>query len=304
MRKTFLLLALVVPMLTIAQIVEVTSIKKIKTPIEGVRMAGISPDGSYILVTNHVQAGLTKVDLATQESSLLTTAESAGYDVKISEDGKQILFREMSMSSDKSVYSSLKRMNLTTREVNTIVTPTRELGGYAIKRNVVMAVNKRQMRKQAITSNVQTTSVDVPLVSTDEDNQLRITRNGVTSILSPNGTDELYVWASVSPDATKVCYFLLSGGCWVANIDGSNPRKISEHLHDAKWYNNNVLIGMEDKDNGEQFTYSTIVLQGLDGRRQVLTDGVEIAMYPYASLDGKRIAFSTDEGNAYVINVK
>ncbi len=303
MKKTILMLALSLPVFVMAQIVEVSSIQKVATPVEDVRMAGISPDGSYILVTNFVQEGLTKVDVKTSKATLITSDTEAGYNAKISEDGKQIIYRKMTLDVNNQTYSSLIHQDLSTRETSVVVKPTPVLGAYAIKNNVVLSVDKRQMKKQAIAGGVQAATVDIPLVSTESDG-ITLTRKGVTTTIAPNGLEELYIWASVSPDGSKICYFLMSGGCWVANIDGSNPRKVSDDLHDAKWYNNNVLIGMEDKDDGHNYTASNIVLLALDGTRQVLTDGKEIAMYPYASVDGKRIAFSTEEGNAYVMNIK
>ncbi len=303
MKKTFLMLALAVPMIAVAQLVEVVSTERIKTTQNDFpRLAGISPDGSYVLITKQDQTGLQKVDIATQKTTVLTDARAAGFEAKISNDGKQVLYREQVIGEDQFNRSRLMRLDVSTRATSTIVPLTRELGGYMIHGNTILAVNKRQMKKQAVVG-VSSPADEFPVVSIEEF-QLMITRNGVTSVLSPNGTDESYIWPSVSPDGTKVCYFLMSGGCWVANIDGSNPRMVNWDLHDAKWYSNNVLIGMEDKDNGEVYTTSTIVLQSIDGRRQVLTDGKEIAMYPYASLDGKRIAYSTEEGNVYVMNIK
>ncbi len=303
MKKIILMLVLSIPVIVAAQIVEISSIQKVQTPGNDFpRMAGISPDGSYVLITNQFTEGLQKIDIATGKSTILTTAVEAGFEAKISEDGKQILYREQVIDSDMFRRTKLMHLDVSTRETSVVVPLTRDLGGYVIKGNTVLAVSKRQMRKQAIRGGV-VTKEEIPVVSIS-DLQLMVTKNGVTTTLSPNGTDESYIWASVSPDGSKVCYFLMSGGCWVANIDGSNPRMVNWDLHDAKWYNNNVLIGMEDKDDGHSYTFSTIVLQALDGTRQVLTDGKEIAMYPYSSADGKRIAYSTEEGNAYVMNIK
>ena len=60
---------------------------------------------------------------------------------------------------------------------------------------------------------------------------------------------------------------------------------------------------MNDKDNGEVVTSSSIVAVTLDGTRQTLTDSSVIAMYPYASLNGEKIAFTTSNGEAYIINI-
>lgn len=58
---------------------------------------------------------------------------------------------------------------------------------------------------------------------------------------------------------------------------------------------------MNDKDNGEVVTSSSIVAATLYGVRQTLTDSSVIAMYPYTN--GEKIAFSTANGEAYVINI-
>ncbi len=306
MKKTFLMLCVALPMMAMAQLVEVASIQKVNTPGNTFpRMAGISPDGSYLLITTQFTEGLQKIDIATGKSTILTTAMEAGFEAKISKDGKQVLYREQVMGTDQINRTKLMHIDVDTRATQEIVPVTRELGGYAIQENTVLAVNQLQMKRKVMRGAARAAAPanDVPVVSISEF-QLMITQNGETRVLSPNGTDQSYIWASVSPDCTKVCYFLMSGGCWVANIDGSNPRMVNWNLHDAKWYTNDILIGMEDKDDGEVYTASTIVLQALDGTRQVLTDGQEIAMYPYASADGKRIVYSTEEGNAYVMNVK
>ena len=48
-------------------------------------------------------------------------------------------------------------------------------------------------------------------------------------------------------------------------------------------------------------TSSSIVAATLYGVRQTLTDNSVIAMYPYTN--GEKIAFSTANGEAYVINI-
>ena len=70
-----------------------------------------------------------------------------------------------------------------------------------------------------------------------------------------------------------------------------------------QWYGNDVVIGMNDVDNGEMILSSSIVATTLSGQQQVLTDASVVAMYPYTSLNGGKIAFSTPAGEAYIINI-
>ncbi len=304
MKKTFLCLALALPMLAMAQILEVGSIEKVNVPANmDSRVAGVSPDGSYILLTTVSTQGLQKFDLSTKELTVISKAPHAGFDVRISADGNQVLYRELEVGADKCCRTRLMQSNMQSKKVETVVPLTRELGGYKIVGNTVLALDKKQLRKKSLTGGTYTQEVS-PIVSI-QDRQLVVTRGSETKVLSPNGTDKSYIWPSISPDGKKVCYYVTAEGCYVANIDGSNPQFIARDLRDAKWYNNNVLVGMDDKDDGHVFTESTIVAYTLNGKKQVLTDKTRhVAMYPFMSADGKKIAYSTVNGEVFVINVK
>ncbi len=297
MKKTILVLALALPMLAAAQILEVASIEKLNTPQMDAKVAGISPDGSYILLTTGTNTGLQKYDLATGQVSVLTTAEGAGYNAKISADGQDIVYRETTTGADRLRRSKLVRQTLASKETSTIVPETRDLEGYAIHGNAVLAVNKRKVSRTGVPTIIR------PVVSI-KDRQLMISRGNESVILSPNGTNASYLWPSVSPDGTKVCYYVVGRGCWVANIDGSNPQFIARQCRAAQWYNNTTIIGMADEDDGHVITASAIVAYTLDGKQQVLTDKKLMTMYPYASADGKKIVCSTERGETYLINVK
>ncbi len=298
MKKTILVLALVLPMMVAAQIMEVASVEKLSTPDNmDAKVAGISPDGSYILLTTGTNAGLQKYDLATGQITVLTEAQGAGYNAKISADGKDVVYRETTTGKDHLRRSKLVRQSLASKETSTLIPEIRNLEGFAIHGNAVLAVNKRKVNRIGMPAEVR------PVVSI-QDMQLMISRGEESVVLSPNGTEESYLWPSVSPDGSKICYYVAGNGCWVCNIDGSNPKYIAHECRAAQWYDNNTIIAMADKDNGHIITSSTIVAYTLDGKHQKLTDNTLIAMYPYASLSGKQIVFSTEQGEAYIINIK
>ncbi len=297
MKKTLLVLALAIPMMAAAQILEVASVEKLNTPQMDAKVAGISPDGSYVLLTTGHNEGLQKYDLATGQVSIITTAEGAGYNAKISADGKDVVYRETTTGADRLRRSKLVRQTLASKATSTIVGETRDLEGYAIHGNAVVAVNKRKVSRAGAPTVVR------PVVSI-KDRQLMISRGEESVVLSPNGTHLSYLWPSISPDGTKICYYIAGNGCWVANIDGSNPQYIAHKCRAAQWYNNNTIIAMADEDDGHVLTASAIVAYTLDGKKQVLTSSNLIAVYPYASVDGKKIAFSTEQGEAYMLNIK
>ena len=92
-------------------------------------------------------------------------------------------------------------------------------------------------------------------------------------------------------------------GCYVCDLKGNIVAELGK-LHAARWLDNNTIVAMNDTDNGVVITSSAIVAASLDGKRQTLTDASMKAMYPYASADGKKVVFTTDEGETYMINIK
>ena len=302
MRKIFFFVALAIATVVNAQILEVASIEKIATPENpDAKVAGIAPDGSYLLLTTGSNQGLSRYDLTTGETSLITEAAGAGYNAKISDDGKDVVYRETSYTSDRLRMQKLVRQTLSNKQLVVLVEPTRNLQGISIHRNTISVVSNRKMRRVAIDEAQQT---EQPPVLSISNGQLMITRGSNTEMLSPNGTDKSYIWPSVSPDQKHITYYVAGEGCYVSDIDGKNPQFIARMCRAAKWLDNETLVAMADRDNGEVVTSSAIVVYNLQKQMQVLTPDNPIAMYPYASNDGKHIVCSTDKGEAYMINVK
>jgi hypothetical protein len=227
---------------------------------------------------------------------VLSNAPSAGHNVKISPDGQTVVYREGSFNDKHLRLSTLKSVNLATGASQVLVKPTRDLQGYAVNATSVGAVNKGKFSNKAI-GNAK--AQKLPVLSINK-GQLMITVNGKTRQLSPNGTQFSYMWASLSPDGTKVLYYQAAHGAYVCDLDGSNVHKVGQ-MRAPVWYDDNTVVGMMDKDDGEFIYASTIVAATLDGTTQVLTGDDVIAMYPHA-IAGK-IVFSTPAGEAYMINV-
>ncbi len=302
MKKILFTLALVVAAIANAQVLEVVSVEKIPTPEnQDAKVAGIAPDGSYLLLTTSTNQGLQRFDLKSGENSVITEAAGAGYNAKITDDGKDVIYRETSFTPDHRRMQRLVRRTLASKSDVVILEPTRDLQGISVHRNTISFVNNSKVKKVAVNKTLQTE--DMPVLSISN-GQLMLTRGGNTVQLSPNGTDKSYIWPSVSPDMTHITYYVAGEGCYIAGLDGSNPQFVARQCRAAKWLDNRTLVAMADRDNGEVVTESSIVVYTIDGRHQTLTDKSLIAMYPYASADGKRIVFSTDQGEAYMINIK
>ena len=122
MRKVLLALALCVSFSGMAQLVNVTSIDKVNIPESAVnKVAAISPQGDYILVTTDYNCGLTKYDLSTGASQVITTAQGAGFDAKISADGNTVVYRERSTTKKHLQMKAVKSKNLATGAEQVVV---------------------------------------------------------------------------------------------------------------------------------------------------------------------------------------
>lgn len=276
MKKTFLLAVVLLAAVINAQVLDVASMRKLDTPQNtDTKVAGISPSGDYILLTSGANKGLVRFDLATGNTMTITDKEGAGYEVKISNNGNEVIYRETTYDKDRMRRNNILHMN------------------FATRKRALVAQGQRDMKRLAFEER--------PTVSID-DRHIVLTQNGQSTVLAPNGTDASYIWPSVSPDGTKICYYVCGAGCFVCNIDGTQPQYIAHDCRAAKWYNNEVIIGMDDKDDGEFILSSKIVAFDLKGNSQNLTDDSMIAMYPYA-IEGA-VAFATLQGETYLIQIK
>lgn len=280
-----------------AQILNVGSIEKVNIPENRDNVvAAISPQGDYLLLTSSANKGLTKFDLHSQQSTPVTDAEGAGFDVMISDDGNSIVYRETSFTATHRRMSALKGKNLLTGDGRTLVMPSRKLDGNALlmARNTIMSASPK-------IAGTHDAGASRPILWINN-RQLMLTHGESTRVFSPNGTHLSYLWAQVSPDGSKVVYFVAGNGTWICNIDGSKPRRLGI-LRAPQWVNDHVIVGMLDYDDGEFIYASKIIASDLDGNHQVLTGDDIVAMYPHVDASGSKIAFSTPAGEAYIINI-
>ena len=297
MRKVLLSIAVLMSSVASAQLLNVGAASKVALP-EGTEVAQVtlSHDGSFAVINSN--NGLEKLNLANGKT--VKIASSATFSgVEISEDGKTVVFKQPTYQG-KLRYTALKSVNLANGKETTLVAPSRNLQGFNVVGNRVNAVNKGKLSTKALSA---TAAAEAPVASISR-GALLVTVNGVTRNISPQGTaGQSYLWPSVSPDGKKVLYYLVGAGAYVCNLDGSNAVKVGS-VRAAQWYDNNVIVGMQDQDNGEVVTASKLVAVNAAGTiKQDLTQVSSMAMYPSVAGNGAKISFVTPAGELFIMNV-
>ncbi|MDR1346934.1 MAG: hypothetical protein LBJ63_00670 [Prevotellaceae bacterium] len=296
--KKLLLLILLVGQSVFAQQIEITSTELVKaTESGGFYFALFSPKGTYLLTSSANYAGLRQIMLETQEVKVLTQEAGAGYDVKISADESTILFKKTEFIKNLR-YTSLYQYSFTDNKTVKIENAVREKLTPAFAQNKPVFVKGKSLIKANLTDSEITPFINI------EDKQMALYKGNTKKILMPSGENESYFWASVSPDGKHIVYTTAAKGTFVCNIDGSNPVSLGK-LNAPVWLNNQWIIGMDDFDDGSVFLSSSLVASTIDGKiRQTLhTPSIKIALYPAASPDGKKIAFNTESGEIYIMNI-
>jgi hypothetical protein len=283
-----------------AQLVDVASLREVAVPQNAiVNIPVISPDGSFVVFSTVESDGLQKLDLATGQMEKITN-DIVGYNVQITDDSRNVVYRNTTFNNKHLRYTGLKSVNLATGASTVLVKPSRNLNaGASLTGSTVTAVENGKVKARSLDG--AATVKNAPVVSINY-GHLDVTVNGRTTSIDPQGRGS-YLWPALSPDGTKVVYYLANRGCFICNIDGSNPVSLGV-IRAAKWLDNSTIVGMHDVDNGEFVTSSSLVAANIDGTRQVLTDDSVMAMYPSVDAQGKQIAFATPDGKLYILTLK
>lgn len=283
-----------------SQVVKVQSVEKIALPNgQLVAHAELSPDGNSLLLSGAGYEGLKLLDLKTNEMRVISEAAGAGYGAKMI--GNTIVYRETSFNADRLRMQTLKSKNLATGKTEILQSASHDLQSVVATDNAVMIVNAGKMQAHSLSA--EKSLAKLPPVPSISNGKLMLTSDGVTREFCPNGTYCRYIWPSISPDGSKVLYYVSGEAAYVCDIDGKNVKRLGI-LRAPKWVGNDMIVGMLDTDDGHFVQSSKIIIKCLTtDAEQTLTDSSLIAMYPSVNADGSKILFSTPSGDAYVINI-
>lgn len=302
MRAVFMIFLMATATLQ-AQEVRETRTRRIKLPDDGISfVSAVSPDGKKILVSGPNYKGIFITGRRGGKATRISDAPGAGYEPRFSEDGRYLFFREDEFPDQKKV-SSLIQYDMTNGSRKVIAEKVSDLSAPAFSGDKMHYRSGGKMNTVKL-DNAALKSAGSEIFVTSEELTPVVYINGEGKPVKPNG-DGSYIWASLSPDRSKLLYYFAGLGTFVSDLEGKilfSAGKISA----PRWLSDQMVIGMDDRDDGYRVTGSEIVCFSLSsGKRISLTSTPERAeMYPMPLPDGKNVVFQTPEGEIFIMTLK
>lgn len=302
MRLIILILSMMTCILE-AQEVKVGRIRQLTKQSQGeYYLSAISPDSRQLLVTSPNFKGISLIAVKGRRLKSINDIQGAGFEPSFSSDGRFIFFRE-DQFPDQKKFSSILSYSIATGETKIIIPESRNLSTVVVSGNGIFYLSDGRVQKEAIEGEALK-SYDPQTLVLLEDLTPVLYHNGEKKVLKPNGNGS-YIWVSLSPDKSKVLYYFTGKGTFVCDLEG-NIICAPGRVNAPKWLTNDVIIGMDDRDDGYRVTSSELVYYSLNSDKLVYLTSTSSRseMYPFPFPDGRGIAFQTDNGELYIMKIK
>jgi hypothetical protein len=128
--------------------------------------------------------------------------------------------------------------------------------------------------------------------------------NGRRKELKPNGEGN-YIWASLSPDRRMLLYNFRGTSTFISDTAGNILTEIGR-LNAPRWINDNLIVGMNDEDDGYRVLRSDIIIYSLKTNQlyNLTKTGEIVEMYPYPIPGKSHVAFQTLNGELFLLHLK
>lgn len=301
--RTIIVLTLLVLSLTVkAQEIRIKGVKRVTPEDNGsYLLTGAVPGSRHLLVAGEGYNGLSMLDTRRGRLRVITNEPGAGYEPATTADGKMVFYRSDSFENSRK-HSSVYSFNIASGEKRLLVDKERDVLPPAISGNAVLLKSDGKMRVEQSGIVLVKGSGGETFVVIEEMMPV-LYRGEERKQLMPNGNG-FYIWASLSPDDSMILYNYQGRNSWICDTSGKVLHDLGR-INAPRWLNNTIVIGMDDEDDGHRITSSELVYYSLpEKRRSVLTDTEDRSeMFPFPFGGGRKIAFSTDKGEIYVMKI-
>lgn len=283
------------------QDIKVRSVKRIIPGDNGsYLLSGVVPSSDYLLVAGSGYNGLKLLDTRRGRLQVITGDAGAGYEPAATADGKKVFYRSDSFV-DNLKYSSVYSYDIASGAKELKMENGRDVIPPTVSGNAVLLKSEGGARVEQAGPGLKSGGEGSFVVI--EEMMPVLYRGSERKELMPNG-DGFYIWASLSPDGSKILYNYQGRGTYICDTEGKILHDLGR-INAPRWFNDGLVIGMDDRDDGHRITSSELVYYSLkDKRRVIFTSTADRSeMFPFAA-GNRHIAFCTDNGEIYLMKVR
>ncbi len=230
----------------------------------------LSPDGQWLLFSTTDATHLLLKNLSTGNHTVVSSTGYPGFDAIFGPDGK-VYYVTQERKKNNLIFRTGHCYDPATGKDEIVLKPQHgqvqalhAAGGVVINGERQVYSSAKQVGAWAFTRGTTLYLVDA---------------TGVCREMSPIDDSNGYLWASLSPDGTRVMFEAASHGVVVCDLNGRVIAELGELLMPS-WYNNDYIIAMSNAGNA-RLTGSRIWLIAVDGSLfKPITPKEERAVHP------------------------
>lgn len=262
----------------------------------------LSPDAKVLVFSTANQKGLWFKTLPAGSIVRISNQFSAGIDFAFSANN-QIIFREDNFVRGKR-FSSVKSFDILTRRSTVIDKDIRDLKIYRSFSNQTVGYFKNS-EINLISGPSLAKSSSNEILAYAENSAIVIIQNNSKRYVAPLGEGH-YLWASLSPDRTKLLFTFAGSGTFVSDLNGKILNKVGYANYPSWSPDGNWVVFMKDLDDGVKIITSNIHIANLITGKYFNLTSVrnDVALYPKWGKDNSEVYYNTDSGEIRKINLK
>jgi Tol biopolymer transport system component len=279
--------------------VRVVATERLPLPVDHVWSAPqFSPDGTRIFVTTAGYRGVWRFTPATRSLEQICDDAGAGYGFTVSPDGNRIAYRRtLEGTSMNRRVQEVVEVDLSSGE-QTVMASGRDLPTPIYAGDRVL-FDPSGTQKSMVPAMVQGNAV-----LGIEETKIAAVVDGKPARLDPyrNGS---YIWASLSPDRTRMVAYEMARGMFVSDLAGNVLAEFGRCDAPSWMRNGRWVVYMREKNDGQQITGSDIYCVAPDGGSPIrLTATPAIELMPVCSPVDDRILVCTPSGEILVLTYR